>query len=124
MNNILNDFNTWLMLTLAVLSVGDTVAGTLSALEKHTLKSAISKRGLLDKLKVYIALLTLWACVEIMSFAVDATELKLAMSGFVVIAIINEINSLAEIMGSNYTEAVHNFTNIIKKEGEKKDGSK
>lgn len=124
MNNILNDFNTWLMLTLAVLSVGDTVAGTLAALEKHSLKSAISKRGLLDKLKVYIALLTLWACVEIMSVAVDATELKLAMSGFVVIAIINEINSLAEIMGSDYTEAVHNFTSIIKQEGEKKDGSK
>lgn len=98
----MSDLNTYLMLVLAVLSVGDSIAGTIGALETHSIKSAISKRGLLDKLKIYICLLSLWIGVDIMSFVVNADELKLAMTGFVIIAIVNEINSLTELLGGKY----------------------
>lgn len=108
------------MIVLTLLMLGDTVAGTLDALKEHSLKSAISKQALLNRLKIYIGLLTVWLGVEVMSFAVNASELKAAMTSFVLIAIINELNSLLELMGSPYAQAEKKLIDSFKNESEDK----
>lgn len=120
MNSLLNDLNTYLMVVLTLLMLGDTVAGTIDALKTHRLKSAISKQALLNRLKIYIGLLTVWLGVEVMSFAVNANELKAAMTSFVLIAIVNELNSLLELMGSPYTKAEKKLIDSFKNESEDK----
>lgn len=109
------------MIVLTLLMLGDTVAGTLDALKTHSLKSAISKQALLNRLKIYIGLLTVWMGVEVMSFAVNASELKAAMTSFVLIAIVNELNSLLELMGSPYTQAEKKLIDSFKNENESED---
>lgn len=115
------------MIILSILMLGDVLGGTLKALETHTIKSAISKRGLLDKLKIFICLLTVWLGVEILSFATDNVDLKGTFTILVITACLNELNSILELLGSKYTKAANYVkeslkSKITKKQEEISDG--
>lgn len=96
--------------------IGDVTAGTLKALETHSIQSSISKKGLLEKLKIFIGISTLWIAIEILSYSENNSELLSIVSAFWFVAILNEINSIIELLGSKYA--------FLKNEINKLDGGK
>lgn len=114
-----NDLNSYLAIVTAILMVGDVTGGTIKALETHSIQSSISKKGLLEKLKIFIGISTLWIAVEILAYAENNTDLLSIVSAFWFVGILNEINSIIELLGSKYAFLKNEFNNL---DGGKDDG--
>ena len=113
-SEILQDSNGYLLIILSLLMLGDTVGGTVKALEAHSIKSSISKKGLLDKIKIFICLVTLWLAIELLAVVTSQPLLTGTFTIFVIVAIVNEINSLLELLGSDYSQIGQELTNELK----------
>lgn len=114
-----NDLNSYLAIITAILMFGDVTAGTLKALETHSIQSSISKKGLLEKLKIFIGISTLWIAIEILSYSENNSDLLSIVSAFWFVAILNEINSIIELLGSKYAFLKNELNNL---DGGKDDG--